>query len=85
MIKIDCSLNNKKFCLDTEGQIFGPQKLLRIELGMILFYLIESKQIDKNSIDNLVDIVNDSVNAGVTNNDMLKMFFNAAYGLKFKE
>ncbi len=51
---------------------------------MILFYLIENKQIDKNSIDNLTNIVNDAVNSGVTNDEMLKMFLSAAYGLTFK-
>ncbi len=85
MIKIDYSFNNKKLFLETETQISGPKNLLRIELGMILFYLIENKQINKNSIDDLVDIVNDAVNAGVTNNEMLKMFLNAAFGLTFKE
>ena len=85
MIKIDYSLNNKNSRLETEILISGPQNLLRIELGMILFYLIENKKINKNSIDDLVDIVNDAVNAGVSNDDMLKMFFNAAYGLTFKK
>lgn len=51
---------------------------------MILFYLIENKQINKNSINDLTDIVNDAVNAGVTNDDMLKMFLTAAYGVTFK-
>lgn len=86
MIKIDFSLNNKnKLCLETETQISGPKNLLRIELGMILFYLIENEQINKNSINDLTDIVNDAVNAGVTNDDMLKMFLTAAYGVTFKE
>lgn len=84
MIKIDFSLDNKKLCLETETQISGPKKLLSIELGMILFYLIENKQINKNSINDLTDIVNDAVNAGVTNDDMLKMFLTAAYGITFK-
>ena len=85
MIKIDFSLDNKKLCLETETQISGSKNILRIELGMILFYLIENKQINKNSINDLTDIVNDAVNAGVTNDDMLKMFLTAAYGVKFKE
>lgn len=85
MIKIDYSLNNKKLCLETETQISGSKNLLRVELGMILFYLIENKQINKNSIDNLTDIVNDAVNAGVTADEMLKMFLTVAYGLTFKE
>lgn len=85
MIKIDFSLDNKKLCLETETQISGSKKILRIELGMILFYLIENKQINKNSINDLTDIVNDAVNAGVTNDDMVKMFLTAAYGVKFKE
>lgn len=85
MIKIDFSLDNKKLCLETETQISGSKNLLRIELGMILFYLIENKQINKNSINDLTDIVNDAVNAGVTNDDMLKMFLTAAYGVTFKE
>ncbi len=84
MIKIDYSLNNKKLYLEAETQISGPKNLLRVELGMILFYLIENKQIDKNSIDNLTNIVNDAVNSGVTNDEMLKMFLSAAYGLTFK-
>ena len=85
MIKIDYSLNNKKLCLETEMQISGPKNLLRVELGMILFYLLENKQINKSSINDLTDIVNDAVNAGVTNDEMLKMFLTAAYGLTFKE
>ncbi len=52
---------------------------------MILFYLIENGQINKNSINDLTDIVNDAVNVGVTNDDMLKMFLTAAYGVTFKE
>lgn len=85
MIKIDYSLNNKKLCLETKTQISGSKKILRAELGMILFYLLENKQIDKNSIDDLTHIVNDAVNAGVPNDEMLKMFLTAAYGLTFKE
>lgn len=85
MIKIDYSVDNKTLCIDTETRISGPKNLLRIELGMILFYLIENKQINKNSINDLTDIVNDAVNAGVTNDDMLKKFFTAAYGVTFKE
>lgn len=84
MIKIDYSLNNKKLCLETETQISGPKNLLRVELGMILFYLIENKQINKSSINDLTDIVNDAVSSGVTNDEMLKMFLTAAYGLTFK-
>lgn len=85
MIKIDFRLDNKKLCLETETQISGPKNLLRVELGMILFYLLENKQINKSSINDLTDIVNDAVSSGVTNDEMLKMFLNAAYGLIFKK
>lgn len=84
MIKIDYSLNNKNLCLETETHISGPKNLLRVELGMILFYLIENKQINKSSIDDLTHIVNDAVSNGVPNDEMLKMFLTAAYGLTFK-
>lgn len=84
MINIDYNINNKNLCMETKTQISGPKNLLRIELGMILFYLIENKQINKNSIDDLTNIVNDAVNAGVTNDEMIKMFLTAAYGLTFK-
>lgn len=83
MIKVDYILNNKtnKRSLETDVAITGPTNLLRIELGMILYYLIKTKQIDKETIDNLNDIVNDAVSNGLTNDDMLKQFLKAAYGL----
>lgn len=83
MIKVDYILNNKtnKRSLETDVAITGPTNLLRIELGMILYYLIKAKQIDKETIDNLNDIVNDAVSNGLTNDDMLKQFLKAAYGL----
>lgn len=83
MIKVDYILNNKtnKRSLETNVAITGPTNLLRIELGMILYYLIKAKQIDKETIDNLNDIVNDAVSNGLTNDDMLKQFLKAAYGL----
>ena len=86
MIKISYSLkNDKELRLDGESQIEGPGKLLKIELGMILFYLIESKMSNKSDIDNLNDVVNDAVKGGVIDKEMLKMFLTAAYGTTFKE
>lgn len=85
MIKMNYMLNDKTFCLEAETQISGPQKILKTELGMIIFYLIENKQIDKESLDNLVDIVNDAVNMGLTGDEMLKNFLKAAYGIKINK
>lgn len=83
MIKVNYILNDKtnKKSLETDVAITGPTNLLRIELGMILYYLIKAEQIDKETIDNLNDIVNDAVSNGLTNDDMLKQFLKAAYGL----
>lgn len=83
MIKVNYILNDKtnKKSLKTDVAITGPTNLLRIELGMILYYLIKAEQIDKETIDTLSDIVNDGVSNGLTNDDMLKQFFKAAYGL----
>lgn len=47
MIKIDYSLNNKKLCLETKTQISGSKKILRAELGMILFYLLRINKLIK--------------------------------------
>jgi hypothetical protein len=85
MIKMNYILNDKTFCLEAETQISGPQKILKTELGMIIFYLIENKQIDKESIDNLTDIVNDAVNTGLTSDEMLNHFFKAAFGINLNK
>lgn len=86
MIKISYSLkNDKELRLDGKSQIEGTGKLLKIELGMILFYLIKSKMFNKSDIDNLNDVVNDAVKSGVIDKEMLKMFLTAAYGTTFKE
>lgn len=83
MIKVNYILNDKtnKKSLETDVAITGPTNLLRIELGMILYYLIKAEQLDKETIDALADIVNDGVSNGLTNDDMLKQFLKAAYGL----
>ena len=85
MIKMNYMLNDKTFCLEAETQISGPQKILKTELGMIIFYLIENKQIDKESIDNLTDIVNDAVSMGLTGDEMLNYFFKAAFGINLNK
>jgi hypothetical protein len=85
MIKMNYILNDETFCLEAETQISGPQKMLKTELGMIIFYLIENKQIDKESINNLTDKVNDAVNMGLTSDEMLKKFLKAAFGININK
>ena len=81
MIKVNYNLNNESLCLAAEMQISGPQKLIKTELGMAIFYLIKCKYVDKESIDNLTDIVNDAVNMGLDGDEMIKHFFKAAFGI----
>lgn len=85
MIKMNYILNDKTFCLEAETQISGPQKILKTELGMIIFYLIKNKQIDKESINNLTDIINDAVNMGVSNDEMISYIFKAAFGINLNK
>jgi hypothetical protein len=85
MIEMNYIVNDKTSCLEAKTQISGPQKILKTELGMIIFYLIENKQIDKESIDNLTDIVNDAVNMGLTSDEMLNKFFKAAFGVNLNK
>lgn len=81
MIKMNYSIDTEKKCLTIENKISGQSKSLKIELGMIIFYLIENKQIDKTTIDKLTDVVNEAVNSGLTGDDILSMFFEEAYGI----
>lgn len=85
MIKLNYKFNPERLSLETEVNINGPLNLQRIELGMIIYYLIKNKRIDKKSVDNLTDVVNDAVNLGLSDDEMISHFLKAAYGIIFEK